>query len=90
MSAYHVYVLWSEDGARHYIGITEDIAHRLDQHNRGESKWTKRYAGSWQLVWSEECDDLSTARKLENELKRHKGGAGFYARTGLSRRTSGS
>jgi hypothetical protein len=27
--------------------------------------------------------DYTTARKLENELKRQKGGAGFYTQTGL-------
>ncbi len=87
---YYVYVLWSAEGQRHYVGLTENIEHRLRQHNSGESKWTKRYAGSWTLAWSEACENLSSARKLENQLKRAKGGAGFYTRTGLPRLSSGS
>ncbi len=83
--SYTVYVLWSVTGQCHYIGLTEDISVRLTQHNSGISKWTKRYAGSWELIWQEECESLSLARQLESELKRHKGGQGFYARTGLVR-----
>ena len=82
---YFVYVLWSSKGRRHYIGVTEDLDHRLTQHNAGLSKWTKRYAGTWLQIWSERCDDLKTARMLENELKRQKGGEGFFTRTGLQR-----
>jgi len=87
---YFVYVLWSSAGHKHYIGLTGNLAQRLAQHNGGESKWTKRYAGTWSLVWSEKCPDLSSARRLENQLKRHKGGKGFYERTGLTRHSSGS
>jgi len=83
---YLVYVL--QNGARKlYIGLSEDVAVRVDQHNRGESKWTKG-KGPWSLVWTSEAMSLSDARKLENRLKRQKGGAGFYRMTGL--RTSGS
>ena len=90
---YDVYVLWSPTGQRFYIGVSEDVAIRLAQHNDGISKWTKRYAGTWQLVWQEQCPDLSAARSLESWLKRQKGGHGFWGRTGLNRsmfRLSGS
>ena len=87
---YTVYILWSDEGHRFYIGVTADVRHRLAQHNAGDSRWTKRYAGTWTLLWQEICTDLSAARKLESELKRQKGGQGFFARTGLERRTSSS
>ena len=54
---YYVYVLWTDLGQRHYIGVTEDVDTRLTQHNTGAAKWTKRYAGTWQLVWSEQQPD---------------------------------
>jgi predicted GIY-YIG superfamily endonuclease len=79
---YHVYVLRNPDG-RHYIGLTENAVRRLAQHNAGESKWTAQH-GPWVLVWEGPAMSLSEARKLENLLKRQKGGAGFYRLTGLS------
>jgi predicted GIY-YIG superfamily endonuclease len=87
---YTVYILWSDEGNRFYIGVTADVKHRLTQHNAGDSRWTKRYAGTWVLLWQEICPDLSAARKLESELKRQKSGQGFFARTGLKRRAGSS
>ncbi len=37
----------------------------------------------WKLVWLRELCSLSEARRLENRLKRQKGGEGFYQMTGL-------
>ena len=80
---YSVYVLWSDAGNRFYTGVTEDVAQRLEQHNTAVSKWTKRYAGSWQLVWQEQFPSLGEARKFENRLKKQRGGKGFFTLTGL-------
>ena len=79
--AYRVYVLQNQEG-RYYIGLSEDIMVRLAQHNAGESKWTAKYR-PWRLAWQSEEQDLSSARRLENLLKRQKGGQGFYKLTGL-------
>ncbi len=73
---YSVYVLWSPIGERFYTGVTDDVARRLSDHNTGVSRWTKRYAGSWELVWQRECPSLGDARRFENRLKRQRGGAG--------------
>src|SRR6056297_1759840 len=81
---YYCYVLWSEDASKFYIGITEDVRKRLDDHNSGISKWTKRHAGSWVLVWQQRFESLGEARKLENRLKRQKTGRGFWTLTGLA------
>jgi predicted GIY-YIG superfamily endonuclease len=82
-NAYRVYVLQNPEG-RFYIGITDNIRRRLDQHNCGASRWTKD-KGPWMLSWHSEELPLSAARKLENVLKRQKGGRGFYNLTGLPR-----
>jgi putative endonuclease len=84
---YQVYVLQSADG-RFYIGLSEDIHLRIRQHNDGLSKWTAS-RGPWSLVWSSGLLSISNARKLENLLKKQKGGGGFYKLTGLTR-SSGS
>ena len=78
---YQVYVL-QNDGGRFYTGLSEDVQHRLEQHNQGVSKWT-RGRGPWKLVWTSPQMSLSEASKLEKLLKRQKGGGGFYRLTGL-------
>ena len=87
---YYCYILWSDIGHKFYIGITENIEIRLSQHNTGISKWTKRYAGTWKLVWTREFPSLSDARKFENRLKKQKGGKGFWSITQLNKDDFGS
>ena len=81
--AYQVYVIQNSAG-RFYIGLSEDVTKRLADHNAGVSNWT-RLRGPWKLVWISEPMSLSAARKLENFLKKQKGGVGFYKFTGLTR-----
>ena len=83
---YRVYVLQNSDG-KFYIGPSEDVTGRLEQHNSGESKWT-RGRGPWMIVWQSERLSLMNARRLENRLKRQGRGKGFYSITGLRRRGS--
>ena len=94
---YRVYVIQNLKG-RFYIGLSETVANRVQQHNDGESKWTKG-KGPWGLRWTSdlsrrndvkaEAMSITNARKLENLLKKQKGGQGFYNITGLTR-NSGS
>jgi len=74
---YFVYVVWTDSPRRFYIGISENLAHRLEQHNAGISKWTSKF-GPWRLVHAEQFTGYSGARKRELELKKQKGGDGFY------------
>jgi len=73
--AYQVYVI-QNSVRKYYIGQSENVIKRLGQHNQGISEWT-RNRGPWLLIWVSESMTLSEARKLENRLKRHKGGRGF-------------
>jgi putative endonuclease len=82
-SMYRVYVIQNPEH-RQYIGVSEDIGKRLNQHNSGISTWTK-HRGPWTLIWQSADMNLSEALKLEKLLKRQKGGAGFYKITGLPR-----
>jgi putative endonuclease len=80
---YFVYVLWSECGRRFYIGISDSPPHRLEQHNSAlGSGWTTRYR-PWTLVHTEPYPTYADARRRELELKRQKGGNGFFMKTGL-------
>ncbi len=80
---YRVYVLRNTE-ARFYIGLSEDVLIRLRQHNEGKCSWTSS-RGPWSLVWTSPLLTLTQARKLENRLKRQKGGLAFHRLTGLPR-----
>ncbi|MGJ8638032.1 MAG: GIY-YIG nuclease family protein [Opitutaceae bacterium] len=82
-SEYQVYVLRNLTG-KYYIGLSEDVLNRLDQHNIGLSKWTAKYR-PWTIIWTSDLMSLSDARKLENILKRAKGGNQFYNITKIER-----
>jgi putative endonuclease len=83
---YQVYVLQNRNGQL-YIGISENVLIRLKQHNNGVSKWTS-VRGPWSLIWTSAPMPLSEALKLEIRLKKQKGGAGFFALTGLKKSTA--
>jgi putative endonuclease len=83
---YRVYVIQNREG-KFYIGLSDHVDRRVQQHNIGVSKWT-RGKGPWTLIWQSKMMSLSKARKLELLLKRQKGGDGFYRI--ISSRRSGS
>jgi putative endonuclease len=72
---YQAYILVKPAGPT-YIGISENPAARLVQHNEGRSKWTSG-KGPWILARTSRPISLTEARKLENLLKRQKGGSGL-------------
>jgi putative endonuclease len=52
-----------------YIGVTADLARRIDQHRRGEgSSFCRRY-GLTRLIHAEEYDDISDAIAREKAMK---------------------
>jgi ribonuclease HI len=64
-----VYVLNCRNGSL-YTGITNDLAHRLKQHEQGKGS---KYVRSWrpfELVRIIPCKDALEARRLEYDLKR--------------------
>ena len=84
--SYRVYIIQNRE-RKFYIGLSDDVVRRVEQHNTGQSHWTKG-RGPWEIVWQSEELRLTDARKLENRLKRQGRGNGFYAITGLHRRSS--
>jgi putative endonuclease len=86
-NVYQVHVIKNAAG-KFYIGLSENVQIRLQQHNQGVSKWT-RHREPWSLVWTSESLTLANARKLGKRFKRQKGGVGFRFLTGLQS-TSGS
>ena len=71
MMAAALYILQSESTGRFYVGSTNDLARRLDEHQRGHSLAT-RARGPWKLVYQESFESLPEARRRELEIKRWK------------------
>jgi putative endonuclease len=51
-----------------YVGMAKDIAARLEEHNRGKSKYTKAHM-PYELVYQEGPYETLDARKREKYLK---------------------
>jgi len=51
-----------------YVGLTDNIERRLNQHNKGENKTTKPYL-PFELILKEIFDSRIEARKKEKYLK---------------------
>ncbi len=65
---FYVYILQSVHHNRFYIGQTNDISVRLENHNSGLTKSTKPYL-PWNLVGVIEKETRSEAMILEKKLK---------------------
>ena len=67
--SYYVYILASRIGGTLYIGVTNDLVHRVGEHRLELMKgFTKRY-GVHKLVYFEQFDDIENAIVREKRLK---------------------
>ena len=71
-----VYILQNDLTNKYYIGFTNNFERRESEHNRGQTKSTKR-KGKWRLVYKEEFKTRIEAIKREKQIKSYKGGNGF-------------
>ncbi|MDO8548153.1 MAG: GIY-YIG nuclease family protein, partial [bacterium] len=63
-----VYVLKSKSGSKSYVGQTDNLQRRLDEHNAGKSAFSKRFI-PWQLVHTESFVTREEAVFRETFLK---------------------
>ena len=66
---HYLYVLLSEDH-KYYVGITNDLERRLEQHNNGFSDFTSKYR-PWKLIYYEAYTSEKLAKTRERKLKNH-------------------
>jgi putative endonuclease len=67
---YHVYILASGRHGTLYVGITNSLRKRLEQHRRGQgSAFVKKY-GVYRLVYVESYERAEEAIAREKQLKR--------------------
>jgi len=66
---FYVYIVASRRNGTIYIGMTDDLALRIDQHrNKVFPGFTARY-GCDQLVWYQVCDSRDGAFRRERQIK---------------------
>ena len=66
-----VYIVQHTKTKQIYIGRTNDIKRRLEEHNLGKTYATRRKAGKWILIYSEVYRDKKDATLREIRLKQH-------------------
>lgn len=69
---FYVYILKSLKNGRHYTGLTNNLDHRIREHNSGQTKYTKT-AGPFELIYKETYNTRLEASKRERFLKTGKG-----------------
>jgi len=70
---FYTYILFSLRLNRYYIGTTDDVFRRLEEHNNGfyEDAYTSKGI-PWNLMLSVACDSSPEAYRLESFIKRMK------------------
>ena len=69
---YSVYVLRSLTSHKYYVGMAIDIHKRLEEHNKGKSKFTKGHR-PWEIIYHEVVGITKDARKREKYFKSNAG-----------------
>ena len=67
---YYLYILKSIKDKGYYIGITDNLKKRLEEHNKGKTKSLKNRI-PFELKYKEEYNTKTEARKREILLKKN-------------------
>ena len=68
---WYVYIIYSEKADKYYTGYTDNPEWRLERHNQGWGRYTKRGI-TWRIVYSEEYTSKTEALRREKEIKSKK------------------
>jgi putative endonuclease len=70
MSSYYIYIVASGKDSTLYIGMTNDLIRRINEHKQSQIEgFTKKYKVN-QLAYYEQTDDVKAAIGREKQLKR--------------------
>ena len=73
---YYIYILRSRKDNKHYIGYTNNLERRLQDHARGKSA-SVRHRSPFELVYKEQHLSKEEAVRRERQIKSYKGGEAF-------------
>ncbi len=76
---YYVYILRSSKSHILYYGYTVDLRKRIEEHNSGNTKFTKGHL-PWELIWYCAFRNKLKAKNFELYLKSGSGKAFVYKR----------
>jgi len=65
---YVVYILFSENKNRYYIGYTSNLEERIIRHNQ-KSKGFTGNTNDWKVVYNEEYESKEIAQQRELQIK---------------------
>ena len=65
----YVYILNSSSLGKFYVGSTDNVERRIDQHNSGRSNFTSKGI-PWKIIAKIECNSRSDAMGLEIQIKK--------------------
>ena len=65
---YYLYILQSKKNNSYYVGVTNNIERRLEEHNLGSVKSTAHYR-PWIIKRIEEFPDINSAYRRERFIK---------------------
>ena len=71
MGKYFTYILFSDKLNKYYVGSTNNLERRFQDHNRGKTPFAKT-GMPWELKYFETFQDRSSAVKREMEIKKKK------------------
>jgi putative endonuclease len=66
---FFVYILYSKSIMKYYVGHTDNVGRRLNEHNSGQTIYTAR-GKPWEFIYKEETITRSEAMKLESKIKK--------------------
>ena len=68
-----VYILYSEKLDQYYVGQTEDLSRRIEEHNSHVFKYSStKITDDWHLYFSIDCESRTQAVRIESHIKRAK------------------
>lgn len=68
---YFIYIIKHTITKNIYIGITQNLKRRLEEHNKNYQKATSRKEGEWKLIYAEIYRSKKDALLREKKLKQH-------------------
>jgi len=78
---FYTYIAHNSKHNKFYIGQTDNLIRRINEHNSGMSNYTSKYDGEWKITYYETFDSRSDAMKREKFLKKQKNKE-FYTNIG--------
>ncbi len=69
---YYVYILYSQKCDKFYIGHTDSLERRIEEHNLGQGGQFSSSCNPWKLMYHETFSNRAEAMKREKEIKNKK------------------